>query len=123
MSTSSGLGKNLASRFAPTWFLCQRLPCPATAAQWGRKTDKTAEDLVSSLHADGSTVVVDRRGSGGFAVGPECAVQAAAFHGVVKELVLGLWRVHFRQPVDLGQMLFAVVGQVVVEQLRELLPR
>jgi hypothetical protein len=98
--------------------------------------DEGDEDIVAGFHRDGTAVVVDCHGLGGFAVGAEGAVHACgglvrgrngdggrtdAFHGVVKDLLVSFGGVHFCESVNIWEILLALVREIEVKCLRELL--
>lgn len=56
----------------------------------------------------------------GLAVRAKGAVEADAFHGVVEDFVVSFGGVELGVFVNGGEMLFAFLGEVIVEELGEL---
>lgn len=84
------------------------------------KTYEADENLVTWLDVDVATVLVDGHVLLRFAVRAENSVDTDGFHAVAEELLVRFFRVFFGEAVDLGEVLLALLGQVVVNDLGEL---
>ena len=83
-------------------------------------TYESNEDLVTWLDVDLTACVLNRVAGLGFTVRSEDSVDTNGFHAVAEELLVGFLRVLLGDTVDLREVLLAVVGSVVVDDLGEL---
>ena len=79
------------------------------------RTDKTAKDFVARFDLYWVASVVDGCGYGGSAIGAEGSAEPDTFHRVVQELVVCFGALDLGPPVDIGEMLFALIREVVVK--------
>ena len=88
--------------------------------EFGGDTYETNEDLVAWLDGDFTALILHSVAALGFAVGAEDSVDTDSFHAVAEELLIGFFRVLLGEAVDLREVLLAILGSVVVDDLREL---
>lgn len=82
-------------------------------------TYKTAKDLITRFDGHGAASVVDRCVYCRLTVGAKGAVEANTFHSIVQDLVVTLGRVHLCILIDIWEMLFPFVREIIVEELCE----
>ena len=81
--------------------------------------NEAAEDLVARLDVDLAAVVIDRCVRGGETIRTRRAIEANAFHGIVKQLLVGFGSRSLCQLVDRWEVLWMI--EIVVNYLSKYL--
>ena len=78
-------------------------------------TDQAAENLVPRFDRYRSTAIIYRHRCRCLAIKSRLPIEPNSFHCIAKNLIVGIFGIGFRQPVNFRKVSLAIIGQIIVQ--------